>query len=91
MTKFKGAIWILETHKQYNKKRFKYSNKQLFEKYKLQLFIHTLKYSEWLYARLCNTKMHTTNSIPNIPSCSTLVTLEAKDVIPVTNYCKAIK
>jgi hypothetical protein len=27
----------------------------------------------------------------NIPSCSTQVTLEAKDVIPVTNYWKAIK
>jgi hypothetical protein len=36
-------------------------------------------------------EVHTSNSMPNIPSCSTLVTLEAKDVIPVTNYCKAIK
>jgi hypothetical protein len=29
--------------------------------------------------------------MPNIPSCSTLVTLETKDVIPITNFCKAIK
>jgi hypothetical protein len=29
--------------------------------------------------------------MPNIPSCSTLVTLESNDVIPVTNFCKAIK
>jgi hypothetical protein len=36
-------------------------------------------------------EVHTTNSIPNIPSYSTLVTLETKDVIPITNYCKAIK
>jgi hypothetical protein len=36
-------------------------------------------------------EVHTANSMPNIPSCSTLVTLEAKDVILVTNYCKAIK
>jgi hypothetical protein len=31
------------------------------------------------------------NSMLNIPSCFTLVTLEAKNAIPVTNYCKAIK
>jgi hypothetical protein len=36
-------------------------------------------------------EVHTDNSIQNIPSCSTLVTLETKDVIPITNYCKAIK
>jgi hypothetical protein len=29
--------------------------------------------------------------MPNIPSCSTLVTLETKDVIPETNYCTAIR
>jgi hypothetical protein len=36
-------------------------------------------------------KVHTTNSMPNIPSCSSLVTLKTKNVIPITNYCKAIK
>jgi hypothetical protein len=36
-------------------------------------------------------EVHMANSMPNIPSCSTLVTLETKDVIPITNYCKAIK
>jgi hypothetical protein len=36
-------------------------------------------------------EVHTANSMPNIPSCSILVTLEAKDVILATNYCKAIK
>jgi hypothetical protein len=32
-----------------------------------------------------------TNSMQNIPSYSTLITLETKNVIPVTNYYKAIK
>jgi hypothetical protein len=36
-------------------------------------------------------EVHTANSMPNIPSCSTLVTLEAIDIIFITNYCKAIK
>jgi hypothetical protein len=37
------------------------------------------------------TEIRTANSMPNIPSCSTLVTLKTTDVIPVTNYCQAIK
>jgi hypothetical protein len=36
-------------------------------------------------------EVHTANSMPNIPLCSTLVILETKDVIPITNYCMAIK
>jgi hypothetical protein len=36
-------------------------------------------------------KIHTANSQSNIPSDSTLVTLETKDAIPETKYCKAIK
>jgi hypothetical protein len=36
-------------------------------------------------------KPDTTNSMPNIPSCFTLVTLKAKNVIPITNFCKTIK
>jgi hypothetical protein len=36
-------------------------------------------------------EIRTANSMPNIPSCSTLVTLKTTDVIPVTNYCQAIK
>jgi hypothetical protein len=29
--------------------------------------------------------------MPNIPSCSTIVSLKASDVIPVTKFCMAIK
>jgi hypothetical protein len=36
-------------------------------------------------------EVRTANSMPNIPSCSTLITLETKDIIPITNFCKAIK
>jgi hypothetical protein len=35
-------------------------------------------------------KVHTENSMPNIPSCFTLVTLKAKNAIPITSYCKAL-
>jgi hypothetical protein len=36
-------------------------------------------------------KIHTTNSMPKTPSCSTLIILNIKNVIPITNYCKTIK
>jgi hypothetical protein len=36
-------------------------------------------------------ELHTTNSKANIPSCFTLVSLKAKNIIPIINYCKAIK
>jgi hypothetical protein len=36
-------------------------------------------------------EIRTINGMPNIPSCSTIVSLKASDVIPVTNYCMAIK
>jgi hypothetical protein len=36
-------------------------------------------------------KIRTINGMSNIPSCSTIVSLKASDVIPVTNYCMAIK
>jgi hypothetical protein len=38
-----------------------------------------------------NPEVHTANSMPNISSCFALVNLESKDIIPVTNYYKAIK
>jgi hypothetical protein len=57
---------------------FKYSNKPLntFNNYKKDYIIP---------------EMHMANSMLNILLCSTLVTLETKDVIPVTNYYKVIK
>jgi hypothetical protein len=36
-------------------------------------------------------KIRTINEMPNIPSCSTIVTLKASDVIPGTKICMAIK
>jgi hypothetical protein len=36
-------------------------------------------------------KIKTINGIPNIPSYSTIVTLKALDIIPVTNFCITIK
>jgi hypothetical protein len=37
------------------------------------------------------TEIRTINGMPNIPSCSTIVSLKASDVIPVTKFCMAIK
>jgi hypothetical protein len=31
------------------------------------------------------------NGMPNIPSCSTIVTLKTSDVIPVTKFCMVVK
>jgi hypothetical protein len=36
-------------------------------------------------------EIRTDNGIPNIPSCSTIVSLKASNIIPVTDYCLAIK
>jgi hypothetical protein len=36
-------------------------------------------------------KIRTINGIPNVPSCSTIVTLKASDIIPVTKFCMAVK
>jgi hypothetical protein len=36
-------------------------------------------------------EIRTINGMPNIPSCSTMVTLKASDIIPVTKFCMAIK
>jgi hypothetical protein len=36
-------------------------------------------------------EIRTINRMPNIPSCSTIVSLKASDIIPVTNYCLSIK
>jgi hypothetical protein len=35
--------------------------------------------------------IRTINGMPNIPSCSTIVTLKALDVIPITKVCMAVK
>jgi hypothetical protein len=36
-------------------------------------------------------ELRTINSMPNIPSCSTILVLPTKEVTPITNYCSAIK
>jgi hypothetical protein len=36
-------------------------------------------------------EIRTINEMPNIPSYSTIVTLKASDVIPVTKFCIAVK
>jgi hypothetical protein len=36
-------------------------------------------------------EIRTINDIPNVPSCSTIVTLKASDIIPITKFCMAIK
>jgi hypothetical protein len=36
-------------------------------------------------------ELRTINSMPNFPSCSTIVVLQTKEVTPITNYCSAIK
>jgi hypothetical protein len=36
-------------------------------------------------------EIRTINNMQNIPSCSTIVTLKASDVIPVTKFCMAVK
>jgi hypothetical protein len=36
-------------------------------------------------------ELRTINSMPNIPSCSTIVVLPTKEVTPITNYCLTIK
>jgi hypothetical protein len=33
-------------------------------------------------------ELRTINSMPNIPSCSTIVVLPTPDVTPITNFCK---
>jgi hypothetical protein len=35
--------------------------------------------------------LETINSMPNIPSCSTIVVLPTKEMTPITNYYSAIK
>jgi hypothetical protein len=36
-------------------------------------------------------EIRTINGMPNIPACSTIVSLKASDIIPITNYCTAVK
>jgi hypothetical protein len=36
-------------------------------------------------------EIRTINGMPNTPSCSTVVTLKASDVIPVTKFCMVVK
>jgi hypothetical protein len=36
-------------------------------------------------------EIRTINGMPNIPSCSTIVSLKASNIIPVTKFCMAIK
>jgi hypothetical protein len=36
-------------------------------------------------------EIRTINGMPNIPSCSTIATLKASDIIPVTKFCIAVK
>jgi hypothetical protein len=36
-------------------------------------------------------KIRTINGIPNIPSCSTIVTLKTSDITPVTNFRTTVK
>jgi hypothetical protein len=36
-------------------------------------------------------EIRTINGMPNTPSCSTIVSLKASDIIPVTKFCMAIK
>jgi hypothetical protein len=36
-------------------------------------------------------EIRTINGMPNVPSCSTIVTLKASDIIPVTKFCMEIK
>jgi hypothetical protein len=36
-------------------------------------------------------ELRTINSMPNIPSCASIVVLPTNEVIPVTNFCSAIK
>jgi hypothetical protein len=36
-------------------------------------------------------ELRTINSMPNIPSCATVVVLPTNEVTPITNYCSAMK
>jgi hypothetical protein len=36
-------------------------------------------------------EIRTINGMPNIPSCSTIVTLKTSDVIPITKFCMEVK
>jgi hypothetical protein len=36
-------------------------------------------------------KIRTINRMPNIPACSTIISLKASDIISVTNFCSAVK
>jgi hypothetical protein len=36
-------------------------------------------------------EIRTINGIPNFPSCSTIVSLKASDIVPVTKFCMAVK
>jgi hypothetical protein len=36
-------------------------------------------------------EIRTINGMPNVPSYSTIVALKALDIIPVTNFCSAVK
>jgi hypothetical protein len=40
--------------------------------------------------KFCNTR-NKNYKIPNVPSCSTIVTLKPSDIIPVTNFCTVVK
>jgi hypothetical protein len=36
-------------------------------------------------------EIRTINGMPNIPECSTIVSLKVLEVIPITNFCMAVK
>jgi hypothetical protein len=36
-------------------------------------------------------EIRTVNGMPNTPSCSTIITLKASDIIPITNFCTTVK
>jgi hypothetical protein len=44
-----------------------------------------------LYGRFCDGRIKNHNGMPNIPSCSTIVTLKASNSTLITNFCTALK
>jgi hypothetical protein len=54
-------------------------------------FNNFLEGTNYNYSCLKMAEIRTINGMPNIPSCSTIVTLKAPDIIPVTKFCMVVK